>query len=448
MKVAVRSDGVALVTLDDAAAEPTVFTDAFASRLDAVVDQLRDDPRITGAVLWSGKPGSFVVGRDLEATRGIRLARDGERVARRFASRLMRLREVGKPIVAAVHGAAHGAGFELALACTGIVATDDPGTSVALPEVRLGLVPAANGLLRVADRAGLRIALELGLLGASVDSARAARLGLVDEVCPPALLLDVAAWRARTSSAASTRSPMTRLAVERNAIGRRMILGRARAALDGANTRHNPARARILEIVDCLARDGFSRAAALEAQVFGELVMSERSRTLVEVSLDGGSDVVDGAAAYAKRLRAPWVNEALFLVADGVSPEAIHRALIAWGWRDGPLPVELSAAHRNVRPSAISSEEIQMRGALRFVNEAIACLDEGVIRDPRGADAHAITAHGFPPFRGGPFRYVDAVGPAEVLRRLRAYESRFGARFRPAPALITRASTGQRFYPD
>jgi 3-hydroxyacyl-CoA dehydrogenase/enoyl-CoA hydratase/3-hydroxybutyryl-CoA epimerase len=53
---------------------------------------------------------------------------------------------------------------------------------------------------------------------------------------------------------------------------------------------------------------------------------------------------------------------------------------------------------------------------------------------------------GFPPFRGGPFRYVDAVGPAEVLRRVEVYHQRFGARWTPAPALVEKARSNGRFF--
>ena len=64
----------------------------------------------------------------------------------------------------------------------------------------------------------------------------------------------------------------------------------------------------------------------------------------------------------------------------------------------------------------------------------------------RDGDIGAIFGLGFPPFLGGPFRYVDALGPAHVLARIRHYRDRFGRRFEPAPALVDLAKAGKRFH--
>ena len=65
----------------------------------------------------------------------------------------------------------------------------------------------------------------------------------------------------------------------------------------------------------------------------------------------------------------------------------------------------------------------------------------------RDGDIGAIFGLGFPPFRGGPFRFVDAVGADEIVRRLESYERRFGARFTPAAKLVEMAKTNARFHP-
>ena len=80
------------------------------------------------------------------------------------------------------------------------------------------------------------------------------------------------------------------------------------------------------------------------------------------------------------------------------------------------------------------------------MNEALRCLGEGILRSPRDGDIGAIFGLGFPPFRGGPFRYVDSIGAAEMLRRVEQYQHRFGARWTPAPALVEAARTGKPFY--
>jgi 3-hydroxyacyl-CoA dehydrogenase/enoyl-CoA hydratase/3-hydroxybutyryl-CoA epimerase len=91
-------------------------------------------------------------------------------------------------------------------------------------------------------------------------------------------------------------------------------------------------------------------------------------------------------------------------------------------------------------------DEIQMRCTVAMVNEAVRCLGDGVLRDPRDGDVGAVFGLGFPTFRGGPFRYVDTIGAADVLRRVHGYADRFGERWRPAPLLVQMAKKGERFF--
>jgi len=95
----------------------------------------------------------------------------------------------------------------------------------------------------------------------------------------------------------------------------------------------------------------------------------------------------------------------------------------------------------------IERDEIVDRCVLAFVNEAARCLEEGILRSPRDGDVGAVFGIGFPPFRGGPFRYVDAVGVEEILSKLQAFDGRFPGRFTPADVLVDMAHAHKRFYP-
>lgn len=90
--------------------------------------------------------------------------------------------------------------------------------------------------------------------------------------------------------------------------------------------------------------------------------------------------------------------------------------------------------------------EMQERTVLALVNEAVRCLEDGVLRSARDGDVGAVFGFGFPPFLGGPFRWVDAQGVSNVVRRLETLQDRFGDRFEPAELLVTMAARGDRFH--
>ncbi len=94
----------------------------------------------------------------------------------------------------------------------------------------------------------------------------------------------------------------------------------------------------------------------------------------------------------------------------------------------------------------MSSQDIAERCALRMINEAAHCLEEKVLRSPRDGDVGAVFGLGFPPFRGGPFRYVDTMGARYVVDRLGALRERHGARFEPAPILVDAAESSAGLY--
>jgi 3-hydroxyacyl-CoA dehydrogenase/enoyl-CoA hydratase/3-hydroxybutyryl-CoA epimerase len=94
----------------------------------------------------------------------------------------------------------------------------------------------------------------------------------------------------------------------------------------------------------------------------------------------------------------------------------------------------------------LDRQEMAERCALQMVNEAIHCLGEGILRSARDGDIGAIFGLGFPPFLGGPFRWVDSVGPAKVLERMEHWQKKLGKRFEPAPLLVQKAKAGETFH--
>ncbi len=219
--------------------------------------------------------------------------------------------------------------------------------------------------------------------------------------------------------------------------------------------------------------------------------------------------VRDAPGFYVNRILAPYLNEAGRLLDGGAAIDAVDTALLDFGFPVGPITlldevgldiagksgaIFLDAFGDRLAPSAtlrkvvesgrlgrkgkqgfyrydadgrkggvdesvyaftpsgaqrvtIAADEMQQRCVLGMVNEAVRCLEEGIIASPRDGDIGAVFGIGFPPFRGGPFRYIDAVGAGWVVEQLEELNSRFGGRFEPAERLILMARKGERFHP-
>ncbi|MFM8909643.1 MAG: 3-hydroxyacyl-CoA dehydrogenase family protein, partial [Gemmatimonadota bacterium] len=95
----------------------------------------------------------------------------------------------------------------------------------------------------------------------------------------------------------------------------------------------------------------------------------------------------------------------------------------------------------------LSAQSIQQRLVLAMVNEAVRCLADGVVRSPRDGDVGAVFGIGFPPFRGGPFRYIDTTGAGEIVSRLEALATTHGGPYVPSDFLKTHAIASRTFYP-
>jgi 3-hydroxyacyl-CoA dehydrogenase/enoyl-CoA hydratase/3-hydroxybutyryl-CoA epimerase len=243
--------------------------------------------------------------------------------------------------------------------------------------------------------------------------------------------------------------------------------------------------------------------------IVGERTSPQTTVTAVAFGRKMGKTVIvvrDRPGFFVNRILSPYINEAGHLLAEGVPIEAVDRAMTHWGFPVGPvtlldevgLDVAVKAGgvmyeafgerlkprinlgalvadrrlgrkngrgfylYRNgkksdVDPSAYvvlgvtpgeatAEERLAERLAFAMLNEAARALEEGVVRLPRDGDIGAIFGIGFPPFRGGPFRALDAMGARAAVETLQRLAAAHGDRFLPAASLVEQASHGGRFY--
>ncbi|MGY6658457.1 3-hydroxyacyl-CoA dehydrogenase NAD-binding domain-containing protein [Amycolatopsis sp. TRM77291] len=179
------ADGIVVLTLDDPKQSANTMNADFRESLGVVVDRLEaEKDSITGVVLTSAKKTFFAGGdlNDLIQAKPENAAEITESSGL-MKGQMRRLEQLGKPVVAAINGAALGGGLELALATHHRIAADVKGSQIGLPEVTLGLLPGGGGIVRTVRLLGIQSALLNVLLqGQRHRPAKAKELGLVHEL--------------------------------------------------------------------------------------------------------------------------------------------------------------------------------------------------------------------------------------------------------------------------
>ncbi|MGD1503393.1 fatty acid oxidation complex subunit alpha FadJ [Vibrio harveyi] len=239
-----------------------------------------------------------------------------------------------------------------------------------------------------------------------------------------------------------------------------------------------------------------------------ETTSEEAISTVVALAKKQGKTpivVKDKAGFYVNRILAPYMNEAAHILLANEPIEQLDGALLDFGFPVGPITLldevgvdigakimpilvnELGERFKgpdvfdtllndgrkgrksgkgfytykgkkkevdksvykllNLTPeSKLSDNDIALRCVLPMLNEAVRCLDDGIIRSPRDGDIGAIFGIGFPPFLGGPFRYMDQFGLKELVEKMNEFASKYGDRYAPCDGLLTRAGEGRNFY--
>jgi 3-hydroxyacyl-CoA dehydrogenase / enoyl-CoA hydratase / 3-hydroxybutyryl-CoA epimerase len=178
-------DGVVNLVLDDPNQSANTMNADFGASMKKTVERLEaEKDSITGVVITSAKK-TFFAGGDLNDLKKVtpETADEFSGWVRENKSHLRRLETLGKPVVACINGAALGGGLEIALACHRRIVVDDPKIQLGQPEVQLGLLPGAGGVVRVTRMLGIVNGLmQILLQGQRIRPAQAKEIGLVDEL--------------------------------------------------------------------------------------------------------------------------------------------------------------------------------------------------------------------------------------------------------------------------
>jgi 3-hydroxyacyl-CoA dehydrogenase/enoyl-CoA hydratase/3-hydroxybutyryl-CoA epimerase len=177
------NDGIGWLHFDHADSPLNILSDEALIEFGKELEKI-ERLTLNGLVILSDKENGFIAGADVKSFRNPVDAAQLEASIHKVHQLLLQLEMLPFPSLALIHGFCLGGGLELALACDYRLARDDAGTRLAFPEVRLGIFPGFGGTVRSIERLGPLPAMKLMLSGRSIDSRKARRIGLVDQIAP------------------------------------------------------------------------------------------------------------------------------------------------------------------------------------------------------------------------------------------------------------------------
>jgi len=336
------TDKVADIVFDLNDEKVNKLTTPVMEEFDGLIKQLAGTDDLELMVLRSGKPGIFIAGADIaeiaditDPVAGAALASKGHRI-------LDRLVALPFPTIAVIDGACLGGGLELALACTYRIATDNPKTSIGLPEVNLGIIPGFGGTQRLPRLIGMPKALSMILSGKPVNGRKAFKLGVVDAVVPAEFATEkIAEFAGYIKSAAGRKAvlvrrnsrPFRRWLTQDNALARLVTANIACRNLMKKTKGCYPAPLKALEVIRRTLGMPLAAGLAVEAREFGELAVTPISKNLINLfygsealKKDKGA-VIDGKPRQINRV--------------GVLGAGVMGGGIAWNFTKADIPTRL-----------------------------------------------------------------------------------------------------------
>lgn len=288
-----KDNGVAVVTIDCPDSKVNKVSSGLLAEISGLLDNVDKDGTIKGLVILSGKDDNFVVGADVDELNAMKSRDEVITYISKAHTVLKRIEALPFPVVCAIHGNCLGGGLELALVADYRIATDSPKTTLGLPEVQLGLIPAAGGTQRLPRLIGLQNALPLMLTGRNLRPKKALKMGLVDEVVMSHGMKDIAVAKALDLSTGKVPVKKKNQSLQQKildatlkrfldetSMGQRIVFNQARSQVLRQTMGLYPAALAIISSVEFGLKHGVAKGLENDIRVFGELVMDGKSKAL------------------------------------------------------------------------------------------------------------------------------------------------------------------------
>ncbi|UZE84919.1 3-hydroxyacyl-CoA dehydrogenase NAD-binding domain-containing protein [Pseudomonas viciae] len=361
-------DRIVVLTLDMPGQSANTMNAVYREAMAACVARLiAEKDSIAGVIITSAKK-TFFAGGDLNE-----LVKVGKPQAQAFyemvlglKAQLRALETLGRPVVAAINGAALGGGWEICLACHHRVALDHPSVKIGLPEVTLGLLPGGGGVVRMVRLLGLEKALPYLLEGKKVGPQQALQAGLIEELAKDrdALLAKARAWILANPGVVQPwdakgyripgGTPSDPKLAQMLAIAPSILRSKTQGCL--------PAPEKIL----CAAVEGaqvdFATAHLIETRYFTELVTGQVAKNLIGTFWFQLNEIKAGGSR--PQGFAPYLTKKVGVLGAGMMGAGIAHVSALAGIEVVLKDVDLSAAEKGKARSAVLLDKKVARGQL------------------------------------------------------------------------------------
>ena len=299
------------------------------------------------------KKNSFIVGADINLIQTLKNQEEATQASSEGHVIMNMLEDLKIPTLVAIDGPCMGGGTELSISCKYRVCSDSEKTVIALPEVKLGLLPGWGGTYRLPRLVGLPTSLEMMLEGKNIRPEKAGKIGLVDVVIPSAIFAEKTLELAH----GLTKNPVlpglkpkkfsAQEFLLNSFVGRFIVFKKAHESVMKATRGHYPAPIKILQLLERALGTSRSHHLKLEAEAFGELWTTGESKNLVNLFfLMEESKKVSGTNLTEEQLKAlPPVKE-LGILGAGVMGGGIAAQSAIYGIHSTVKDINLEAVSK------------------------------------------------------------------------------------------------------